>query len=85
MLIASKNGLGMDIISIMVTDIMAMDVKTRKTRRLTPRTEALAKHVFDSPRYSADGKFLALLGTDLTQRHNEQSRNYSLPCWHSKY
>ena len=60
------------------TDIMAMDVKTRKTRRLTPRTEALAKHVFDSPRYSADGKFLALLGTDLTQRHNEQSRAWLL-------
>ena len=56
------------------TDIVAMDLKTRKTRRLTTRSEALSRHAFEGPRYSGDGKWLALLGNDYSLQHNEQSR-----------
>ncbi len=60
------------------TDIVAMDVASGKTTTLTPRSKAQARLAFDGPRYAPDGKHLALLATDYTLQHNEQSRAWLL-------
>jgi len=56
------------------TDIMGMDIKTRKTRTLTARSSTQTRFAFEGPRYSPDGQWIALLGTNFTERHNEQCR-----------
>ena len=60
------------------TDIVAMDLVTRKWRRLTQRTPDQARMAFEAPRYAPDGGSIALLGTDYTHRHNEQTRAWLL-------
>lgn len=60
------------------TDIVGMDLKTRKTRTLTVRSKTQSRYAFESPRYSPDGQWIALLGTNLSQQHNEQARAWRL-------
>ncbi len=60
------------------TDIVGMDIKSRKWRKLTPRTSTQRQFAFEGPRYSPDGQWLALLGTDYTHQHNEQCRAWLL-------
>lgn len=60
------------------TDIVAMDVKSGKTTTLTVRDKSLARFAFEGPRYSPDGKTIALLGCDFTKQHNEQNRAWLL-------
>ena len=56
------------------TDIVAMDLKTGKATTLTTRNKALVRFAFKGPRYSPDGKYVGLLGTDYRAQHNEQDR-----------
>jgi len=60
------------------TDIVAMDFKTRLTRRMTKRTKKHLRCSFDRPRYSPDGQLIALLGTNFGLQHNEQNRLWLL-------
>lgn len=60
------------------TDIVALDLASGKHRTLTPRTPALARMAFEGPRYSPDGRWIGLLGTDFSARHNEQTRAWRL-------
>ena len=60
------------------TDIVAMDTKSRKTRTLTVRSKTQSRYAFESPRYSPDGQWIALLGTNYTAQHNEQARAWLL-------
>lgn len=60
------------------TDIVAMDVKSRKTTTLTQRDRLLTRFAFEGPRYSPDGKHVGFLGCDFTRQHNEQNRVWLL-------
>ena len=60
------------------TDIVAMDVKSGKTTKLTVRDKTLARLAFEGPRYSPDGKTIALLGCDFAEQHNEEKRAWLL-------
>lgn len=61
-----------------MTDIVAMNLRTGKTTTLTRRTAALKRVAFEGPRYAPDGRWIGLLATDYTQRHNEQTRAWLL-------
>lgn len=60
------------------TDIVGMDVVTRKFKTLTARAKGQEKLAFEGPRYSPDGRTVALLATDYANRHNEQARAWLL-------
>ena len=60
------------------TDLVGMDISSRKWRKLTERSKAQAGLAWEGPRYSPDGKWIALLGTDYAVQHNEQSRAWRL-------
>jgi hypothetical protein len=60
------------------TDIVAMDVATRKFKTLTQRTRGQEQLAFEGPRYAPDGRHIAMLAIDYSLRHNEQSRAWLL-------
>lgn len=60
------------------TDILEMDMQSGKTTTLTTRNRALTRFAFEGPRYSPDGKTIAVLGTDFTKLHDAQDRAWLL-------
>jgi dipeptidyl aminopeptidase/acylaminoacyl peptidase len=60
------------------TDLVAMDVSNRKWRTLTVRTKAQTGMAWEAPRYAPNGQWIALLGTDYSKQHNEQTRAWLL-------
>ena len=56
------------------TEIVAMQIGSGRWRRVGTRGKALARCAFETPRYSPDGKWIALLGTDFSIDFNEQAR-----------
>jgi len=75
-----------------LTDLVAMDIKTRVSRCITKRDKNNLRCAFDRPRYSPNGQHIALLGTNFGLQHNEQSRlwllnlqNQSLSEWSGQW
>ncbi len=61
-----------------LTDIVGMDIASGKWRKLISRNANTAEMAFEAPRYSADGRWIALLGTDYRKRYNELARAWLL-------
>ncbi len=60
------------------TDIMALDLQQATFRSLTRRSPATRHCAFEAPRYSPDGRWIGLIGTDHGLHYNEQPRAWLL-------
>ena len=64
--------------ALSLTDVAAMDIGSGTWRKLTPRSAQTGQFAFDAPRYSPDGRWIALMVFDFRHRRHEQARVWLL-------